>query len=59
MKGVQKTDAFTIYGYKGTESKRYAQANGFKFVDVSDISTTESKIIDVLKAMESEERKKK
>lgn len=52
--GYAKTDAFTIYGYKGTESERYANAHGFKFVNVF-VSTTESKIIDVLKAMESEE----
>ena len=30
-----KVEGFTIRGYKGTEAERYANANGFKFVELS------------------------
>ena len=32
---IDKVEGFTIRGYKGTEAERYANANGFKFVELS------------------------
>ncbi len=33
--GVAPIDGFTIYGYSGTAAETYANANGFRFVDLS------------------------
>ncbi|MCH5299405.1 MAG: leucine-rich repeat protein [Ruminococcus sp.] len=39
--GWQKVDNFTITGYSGTEAERYANGNGFTFIDL-DNTITES-----------------
>ena len=35
----EKIDGFTIYGYTGSEAERYANENGFKFVQAGDAPT--------------------
>lgn len=37
-KVLRKVEGFTIYGYRNTAAEAYAEANGFKFVEIGDVN---------------------
>ena len=54
----RKVDGFTIYGCSGSEAERYANENGFKFVDISKTkSSTRAKAVKALKGSDNLELK--
>ncbi len=44
---IVKIDSFTVYGYPGSTAEKYAEENGFNFVDITECQHTETELRNV------------